>query len=296
MIFKNKLELSSKHRGLVLALICVVLWALLAPTAKLATKNLDNHQFLFFSSLVSFLALLTSCVFYKKIHYLKKYTFKELLYISFLGLLGTYIYYLFLYLGYEKAKGIEVLAIQYTWPILIVVFSFFILKEKINLKKILSIILGFLGVLIVISKGDLLSINITNIEVITFVFLGASSFALFSVLSKRLTYESISLTTLYFLVSTVASFISMLYYSEFIFPSLNEYFSILLNGVFINGFSYLLWIKALKLSDASYLAPFIFITPVLSAIYLIVLFDEPIYFSYFIGMVCVIIAGLINSK
>ncbi|MCP4076791.1 MAG: EamA family transporter [Gammaproteobacteria bacterium] len=59
-------------------------------------------------------------------------SFKDWSSLFILGLLGTYLYYLFLYQGYAIATGMEVLVVQYTWPILIVVFSFFILKESLN--------------------------------------------------------------------------------------------------------------------------------------------------------------------
>ena len=49
------------------------------------------------------------------------------------------------------------------------------------------------------------------------------------------------------------------------------------------------------MEEASYLAPFVFITPVLSAIYLIIFFDEPVEYAYAIGLVCVVVAGLVNS-
>ena len=87
----------------------------------------------------------------------------------------------------------------------------------------------------------------------------------------------------------------MFYFSNFKLPTSTEVFPILLNGLLLNGFSYLFWLNALKLAEASYLAPFVFITPVLSAIYLIILFDEPVEFAYAIGLVCVVIAGLVNS-
>jgi len=287
--------MTDKLKSTLLVLLCVALWAMIPPAAKIGQTHLDNHQFLFYSSLISFLGLMFATIFYKKVKYIKKYDIKNWLTAIILGLLGTYIYYLFLYLGYGKAKGLEVLIVNYTWPILIVLFSLFILKEKLNLRKVVSLLLGFVGVSIVLTKGDLANVHIDNLEVILLVFVGASSFALFSVLSKKVTLEPISVTAVYFFTATVASLISMLYFSTFQLPTAREIFPILLNGLLLNGFSYLFWLNALKLSEASYLAPFVFLTPVLSAIYLIVFFNEPFEYAYAIGLVCVVVAGLVNS-
>jgi len=280
-----------KMRGTFYVLLCVFLWALIPVVAKLGQLHLDNHQFLFWSSLVS-LFVLASALFMTGQHqaYLV-YKPKDWLNLSVLGLLGTYVYYLFLYLGYAKAKGMEVLVIQYTWPILIVIFSILILKEGMTLRKFISISLGFGGVVVMVGNG----IELDNLFVIALVGAGACCFALFSVLSKKVSHPAISVVTYYFLVATIASFLSMMYFSGFAWPSESELFPILLNGILINGFSYLSWMLALRATDASYLAPFTFITPVLSVVYLVVFFDEPFILVYGIGLGLVLLGGLVNS-
>ncbi|MCP4157942.1 MAG: DMT family transporter, partial [bacterium] len=194
-----------------------------------------------------------------------------------------------------KAAGMEVLVFQYTWPILIVLFSIFILKERLNSRKVIALLLGFFGVLTVLSKGRLQDIKIGSPWVIFLVAIGASCFALFSVLSKNIKKEPITVVAVYFFSACVASFVSMLYFSGFSLPSSGEVFPILLNGVLVNGFSYVLWLVALRTSEASFLAPFTFITPVLSAIYLVVFFNEAFLPAYGIGLVCIVAGGLVNS-
>jgi len=287
--------MNGKAKGTVYVLICVALWALIPVVAKMGQTTLDNHQFLFWSSLVSFVVLSLSVIFSGNLGKFRAYRFIDWSYLFFLGLLGTYIYYLFLYLGYSKATGMEVLVIQYTWPILIVAFSIFILKERLSFRKITAITLGFIGVIIVLTKGHFQNINISNAPVIGLVGAGAACFALFSVLSKNINKEPLGVTSVYFLSAFIASFLSMLYYSEFAIPSTAEIAPVLLNGILVNGFSYVFWLVALRSTEASYLAPFTFITPVLSAIYLIVFFDEPIVLSYGVGLICVVAGGLVNS-
>ena len=276
-------------------MICVSLWALIPVVAKMGQTTLDNHQFLFWSSLVSFVVLGFVVIFSGNLNKFKEYSFKDWGCLSVLGLLGTYIYYLFLYLGYSKAAGMEVLVIQYTWPILIVIFSIFILKERISLIKITAITLGFAGVIIVLTKGNFQNINISNGPVIALVGAGAACFALFSVLSKNIKKEPLDVVTVYFLTACLASFISMKYFSNFALPSPSEILPVLVNGILVNGFSYLFWLLALRSTEASWLAPFVFITPLLSAIYLIVFFGEPFAAAYGMGLVLVVTGGLVNS-
>ncbi len=287
--------MNSKTKGTLFVFICVTLWALIPVVAKMGQTNLDNHQFLFWSSLVSFIVLALSVIFTGNLSEFRSYHFKDWGSLFILGLLGTYLYYLFLYLGYAKATGMEVLVVQYTWPVLIVVFSIFILKERLTLRKIIAIALGFSGVILVLTKGDFQNIHVNNAPVIGLVGAGAACFALFSVLSKTIKKEPLGVVTIYFLTACIASFISMLYYSEFALPSTTELMPVLLNGVLVNGFSYVFWLLALRSTEASYLAPFTFIAPILSAIYLIMFFDEPIVPVYAAGLLLVVTGGLVNS-
>lgn len=287
--------MSNKLKGTLYVLLCVALWALIPVVAKIGQAKLDNHQFLFWSSLVSFIVLAASTIFTGNFGIFKQYTAKEWLNYIALGLLGTYIYYLFLYLGYSKTAGMEVLVIQYTWPIQIVLLSVFLLNERINIKKLVSVALGFIGALLVLTKGDIQNISIENPFVIALVATGALCFALFSVLNKKVKREPLGVITIYFLTACVASFISMLGFSEFSTPTRSEYLPILLNGILVNGFSYVFWILALRNAEASYLAIFTFITPVLSAIYLILFFNEPFETAYLIGLALVIMGGLVNT-
>lgn len=285
---------SKKAQGIVYVALCIFLWSMIPMFAKLSQSRLDHHQYLFYSSIISFLSLFVIALYHQKTHELLKYSGKMYLALFGLGFLDFF-YYLLLYFGYQKASGLEVLVMQYTWPIFIVLFSLVLLREKLGLNKLVSLVLGFLGVVVVITKGDLAQIDFGNIGVIVTVLVGAMSFALFSVLSKKVSINLTNAVTIYFFTAVIYSFISMETFSSFIIPTAKEWLFIVINGIFLNGVSYLFWIKALQNADASFVAPFIFITPILAAGFLIVSFDEPILPVYFIGLVLIILSGLANS-
>lgn len=287
--------MKQKKRAVIHVLICVSLWALIPVVSKTGQAKLDNHQFLFWSSLISFIALLTTTFINKKNKTFLTYKRKEWTSAIAFGFLGTYLYFILLYFGYANAQGLEVLVLQYSWPIFIVILSIPLLKEKLTLRRLLSIIAGFFGVIIVLTKGNFSQLHLGNINVDIIVLLGAFSFALFSVLSKKVNLEPYTLNTVYFFTATVISFISMIILSKFTLPQFNDMLPILINGLLVNGFSYIFWIKALKKAEASFIAPFVFIAPVLAALYLIIFFDEPVLPVYGIGLLSVILAGLLNK-
>lgn len=288
--------MKSKTKASIYTLICVALWALIPVVSKLGQTNLDNHQFLFWSSSISFLAFVIATVAVKQTKMFLFYNFCDWLNAIFLGFLGTYVYYILLYYGYAHAKGLEVLVLQYSWPIFIVALSVLLLKEKFTLRRALSVLFGFIGVTLVLSKGKFTQIHLDNYSVDILVLLAAFVFGLFSVLSKKVHLEAYTMITIYFLTATVASFISMLWLSDFSFPTKDAIIPVLVNGLFVNGFSYIFWIKALKEADASFVAPFVFLTPILSALYLIIFFQEPFLPVYGFGLLAVIMGGILNFE
>lgn len=280
--------------GVIYIVLCIILWSLIPTVAKFAQSGLDHHQYLFYSSIVSFLSIFIVSIFQGNIKEIFSYS-KKIIFILFaLGFLD-FLYYLLLYFGYKHANGLEVLVIQYMWPIFIVFLSLVILKEEFSKKKLLSVTLGFLGVSLVITKCDFTSLDFSQIDVLLIVMLGSIAFALFSVLSKVVKVDATNAVMIYFFSAILYSIITVNTYSSFILPSSSDWISILINGAFINGISYLFWIKGLQIFDASKVAPYLFITPILAAFFLILFFDEPILTIYFIGLFFVVLSGLINS-
>ncbi|MGF1487366.1 MAG: EamA family transporter [Prochloraceae cyanobacterium] len=128
------------------------------------------------------------------------------------------------------------------------------------------------------------------------VLIGAFSFALFSVLTKKIQEEDYTTTVLYFLGGTILSTLSMFLFSKFSFPSIQEIVPVILNGAFINGVSYILWLKALHLIPASLAAILVFFTPVLATFFIILFFNEPFIWSNITGLFMVLIAGFLANK
>lgn len=282
--------------AIILAVLCVSLWALIPVVAKLGQESLDHHQFLFFSSVVSAVVLWLTVFATGRDRELRSWNRRGALSAAGLGLLGTYVYYLLLYFAYARGNGLEVLVLQYSWPIFVVVFSIIILGEQPTMGRIAALVLGMVGAVVVLTRGDLTTIKIDDLGVGALVIAAASIFGLFSVLSKRVDLEPLALTAVFFSVAAIASLISMTLFSEPVVPPRGAIPSILINGILVNGFSYVAWIAALRRTEASSLAPLVFLSPVLAAILLVVFFDEPFLPAYAVGLVLVIAAGLIGAR
>jgi len=90
----------------------------------------------------------------------------------------------------------EVTSLEFTMPIWIVLFSFLMLDERLNKYKILSVLIGFIGVLITV-RPDVESINLGIIAAAV----SAVAFALTNIYTRKLTRTEPTLTILFFLTT-----------------------------------------------------------------------------------------------
>lgn len=295
--FKHmKLMTENRPKAMLFALACVVSWAFIPVVARFGQQTLDNYQFLFWSSLLSFVVLFIATLASGKVKLFLTYKPSSWLAAILLGFLGSFLYYVLLYFAYAHAKGIEVLALQYTWPIFIVLFSTLLLRERLTTNSIIATLIGFLGVVVVLTKGNISQVYLGNITTDLLVLVAAAVFGLFSVLSKKTNYEPYTVTTIFFGSATIFSFIAMKTLSTFVIPTASTLTPLLLNGVLINGVSYILWLKALSYANASFVAQFVFLTPVIASLLIVMFFQEVFTPIYLLGMCLVIGAGIIAQS
>ncbi len=273
------------------AVLCIVSWAMIPICSKKVLVGMNNFAMLLFSNLISFITIGIYITLNKKWHIAKRYAPKDYLYMSFLGILGSFVYYVLLYGAFEVAKAQEVFIINYLWPVLVVIFAVFILKEPITSLKIISILISFIGVVVIVTKGNMLSINLSSIKGDILAFLGAISFALFSVLGKGSNYDETVAVFVYFLSSFVMSLI-FIPFLKIDHTNLNILFWLIINGVFVNGISYIFWFYALKKGNIHIVSNAVYMTPFISLLFISFFLKERIY-PYSLIALTLIVSGIL---
>lgn len=276
--------------------LAVILWGSTAAVGKLMLKNLNNLQVLFYTSLIASISLFIIVLFQKKLPLIKKYKLKDYWHFAYLGFIGVFLYYVFLFAGLMFAPAQEALIVNYTWPIWVVIFAMVLLKEEFNLKKMIAILLGFIGVYVVVTKGDIFSLSIANLKGDLFAFAGAISYGIFSVLGKKHNYERFTSMMFYysftFLFITIAN---LLLFSGIPKISLYELAGLTWLGIFTSGLAFVFWFLALKHGNTAKMSNIVFLTPFLSLVYIYFLVGETILFSSVIGLIFIVTGIVIQS-
>ena len=190
----------------------------------------------------------------------------------------------------------EATALGFLHPIMVVVASAFILKEKLTTGKIFVVLLGFLGVLIITRPG----LGVIHPASLLIIFANLF-FGIYQMVSKYLDKVSNEASTLFFttmfglIVSSIFLFLLPNNFSNLVdFDLTNILIFLFFFGLLTSLGEYCL-LTAYKTATASFLTPLFYTMLIWSTLYGFVIFNElPDFFSVF-GALILVGAGLMNN-
>ena len=126
----------------------------------------------------------------------EKVTRKDLVSLATCAIFGVAVNQILFFEGLNMTTPINASIIMVTIPIMVMVFAHFIIGDKINSNKLIGILFGFIGAAYLILQGGSISLGINTSLGNLFVFLNASSYALFLVLVKPLLKKYSAITVM----------------------------------------------------------------------------------------------------
>lgn len=277
-----------------LALGAIFFWSTAATAFKLALRHIDFIQLLLVASITATIFLMITLIVQKKLKLLTDLSFKEYIKSAPVGLLNPFLYYLVLLKAYSILPAQIAQPLNYTWPVMLVLLSVPFLKQKLNIKSILAIIVSFSGVIVISTQGqNIFDFKIENPLGVLLATGSSLMWAMFWILNVKDKKDEVVKLFLNFSFATVFVFIVYLIYSTPL--QLDDYRGIIpavYVGLFEMGIAFVLWLKALKLSPSNEkISNMVFISPFLALIFIHVILKEQIYLSTWGGLV-LILAGI----
>lgn len=186
----------------------------------------------------------------------------------------------------------EVTSLEFTMPIWIVLFSFLMLNEKLNKYKILSVLIGLVGVLITV-RPDIESINLGIVAAA----ISAVVFALTNIYTRRLTSTESTLTILFFLttIQLVFGLVASLIDGKLDLPTTENIAWIVVIGFAGLGAHFCIT-TALSLAEPTVVAPIDLLRLPIVVLIGVVFYSEPGDVFIYIGAGLIIFANFINLK
>ena len=263
---------------------------------KLLLSTINSMQILLVSSFFASIFLLIVNILKGNLKELKNYKAKDYIQITGIGLLGTFLYNMFLYLGINKMQASQAFIINYLWPITTIIFACIILKEKLTFRKIFAVFLSFMGVIIVTSNGNLLNIQKDTLLGALYCILAAISYGLFSVLNKQKNYNKFLSMMLYYFTSFIVSVVYTLVVKGWFTIEAQQLIGLIWIGVFTSATAFTCWAIALLKGETAKISNLAYITPFLSLIWIRLILKEEISIYAIIGLVFIVSGIIIQLK
>ena len=208
---------------------------------------------------------------------------KDMVRLLFCGLFGVAINQLFFFEGLNLTTPINAAIIMTVSPILVIIFSAIIIKEKITIRKLLGIFLGIVGAATLILKSGSISIDNAFFVGNILIFINATSYSIYLVLVKTLMTKYNPITVMFYVFSFGLIFVLPFGLNELLEVNTQSFSKIIyLKVSFVvictTFLAYLFNAFALKTLNPSVVSTYIYLQPVLASVVAIFLKSDSLDF------------------
>jgi drug/metabolite transporter (DMT)-like permease len=284
--------MQTQRKAYLYAAIVVLLWSTVASAFKITLRYLGFAQLVFYAVIVSNLLFFVILMMQRKLSQLAKCTPGDYTRSALLGFLNPFLYYIVLLRAYSLLPAQQAIALNYTWAIQLVILSIPLLGQSIGLRSIVAVITSYFGVVIIATHGDIFGFKILNATGILLALGSATVWALFWIFNIRDRRDEVVKLFLNFAFGFVFILLYMVFFGKLTSPPLPGLFGVAYVGLFEMGITFVLWLKALRLSrTTAQVSNLVYLTPFLALLFINIAVGETILGSTVIGLVF-IVAGI----
>lgn len=269
--------------------------------SKIASAEIPPITFTLLRFTLGALTLLPFFIIFKE--KITKIDRKSIIAISLLAALNPFLFFI----GVKHTTAIMGQMLYTALPLITIIFSYWIGEETITRKKIIGVIIGLIGALIIILQPALeKGIGFMNSSMMgnIIILLGVISFSLYSVLSKKhQKFHSPLELNMYFMLTAVVIQLILLPIDLFTGPAwwqtitTSGILGLLYVGIIGTGIYYLLIQYALKTSSPLASSTILYLQPLFAIIWAGILLGEKLTSSLILGGLLAFIGiGLVMSR
>jgi drug/metabolite transporter (DMT)-like permease len=281
-------------------LFAVIVWGVSFIATKLALRDLHPITVVWLRFTIGVVILGTAAIIRHQVSLPMR---RDWIYFGVLGFLGITFHQWLQSTGLLTVQASTTAWVVATTPIFIAILSWIFLRETLRWVQTLGIILGALGVIVVVSNGDIKELFTGNFGTPgdVLILISAINWAVFSILSGRglKTYQP---TQMMFYVMAIGwLFISILFFtggdvSDISRLTWTSFVGICFLGIFCSGLAYIAWYDGLKELPATQIGVFLNIEPLVAVIVAWPILHESILIITLVGGAIILIGVRLVQK
>ena len=286
----------SARKAYIFAILAVLFWAT-SPTAfKLGLRYQDSYQLLTGASLTSVVVLGIIILIRGNQRMILKLKWKDLGFSALMGLLNPVAYYLILFKAYSILPAQVAQPLNMVWPIVLVIISIPILRQKISWKSVGAMLLSFSGVVLV-SLQDGTGVKDPENRLGILLALSTSLlWAFYFIYNSKDKKDFVIRLFLNFLFASTYLLLGGIIKGQVLPGSAEGWATALYVGVFEMGVTFVLWLMAMQYAPTTdRISNLVYIAPFLNLIIVNQVLDESIYRTTVYGIVLLVSGILIQN-
>jgi drug/metabolite transporter (DMT)-like permease len=288
--------MTHNHKAIVYALMAVFFWSTVASAFKLSLRYLSFIELLLFASLASLVVLFCVLCAQHKIRLLFALKKQELAPSILYGFLNPFLYYIILFKAYDLLPAQAAQPLNYTWAVMFVLLSVFFLKQKITKPILIGTLVSFSGVFLITTRGNFRQFNTLDSTGVALALGSSVIWASYWIFNIRDKLDEIVRLFLNFFFGIFYIVIVYIVFSDIKMPSISGIAGALYVGLFEMGFTFILWLKALRLTDhPARISNLIYLSPFLSLVFIRIFVGETILLTTIMGL-GLIILGIVYQR
>jgi len=266
----------------------VLLWSTVASAFKLSLRYMSPLQLLFYASL-------TSLVLFGILYAREFRPTRENLRSAYLGLINPFLYYTVLFSAYDRLPAQEAQALNYTWPLMLVLLSIPILGKRPSARAVFGLFLGFLGAIIVATKGNIWELNFSDPAGVALGLGSALIWATYWLLNLRDERALVEKMFWNFLFGFAYVSIAVAAADSFVVPPLEGLAGAVYVGLFEMGVTFLLWYRAVE-GNMSFASNIAYLVPFLSLLFISAVVGEEIAPATVVGLAMIVLGIILGGR
>jgi drug/metabolite transporter (DMT)-like permease len=287
---------NNQQKAYLFAGIAIFFWSTIASAFKLGLQQTGFIQFLFIATWTSFIIFLIINGISGRLSSLKKLGVKDFGFAALMGALNPFIYYLVLFRAYELLPGQVAQPLNMIWPIVLVFLSVGMLKQKIRAISFIALFISFAGVYLISSQGEPWTFRIKDPLGVTLAAGSSLIWAFYWILNVKYGRDESIQLLLNFFFATIYISVLITATGGLGSPGPGATFLGIYTGGFEMGITFLLWIRAMKLSSSNdRIGNLVYIAPFVSLVFLHFLVGEEIYVTSVAGLTLIVL-GILMEK
>ena len=279
---------SPKTIDYILLSILSLIWASAFFNIKIATYSYGPLTIAFLRIFLGAMLIVIIC-FFKKIKIEAFST--DWYWFAIIGFVNLVIPFFLIAYGVQKIQSNFAAILMSTTPLSSAILAHFFTKtEKINLTKIVGVVVGFAGIVILFS--DSLLINNENFFYALMILVGSTFYVVGGILTLKISSKkNENLTSSILIWGSLIIFPIMIYYEQpwnFV-PRLDSTISLIYLGVFPTGIAWLIRFHILKKNGLVFHSQVAYLIPIFGVILGYIFLKEVITFKVLIALIAVVV-------